>query len=196
MKKPLLLALLFCACAPWLMADNAALVSKAREQIGVTVSYNSGYTVIPYPNGDVPKETGVCTDVVIRAMRTQGLDLQQAVHQDMKANFGRYPKNWGLKTTDRSIDHRRVPNLRTFFTRKGWSLPVTDKPGDYQPGDIVTWNLSGGGVPHIGIVSDRKTASGTPLIIHNIGCGAQEEDCLFSYTLTGHYRPVLKPKAD
>lgn len=185
-----LLSLLFLSCSACLMTDNVALAAKAREQIGVTVSYNGGYQSIPYPNGDVPKETGVCTDVVIRAMRAFGLDLQKAVHEDMKAHFSKYPKNWGLKSTDRSIDHRRVPNLRTFFSRQGWSLPVTKTAADYQPGDLVTWNL-GDAVPHIGIVSDKKTEEGTPLIIHNIGCGTQEEDCLFLYTITGHYRPVL-----
>lgn len=190
MKKSILLSLVFLSCSADLMADNAALASKAREQIGVTLSYNSAYCTMPYPGGDIPKETGVCTDVVIRAMRAFGLDLQKAVHEDMKANFSKYPKIWGLKTTDRNIDHRRVPNLRTFFTRKGWSLPVTKTAADYKPGDLVTWNLAGN-LPHIGIVSDKKTEAGTPLIIHNIGCGAQEEDCLFSFTITGHYRPVL-----
>lgn len=190
MKIPALLTLLFLSCSACLVADNAALAAKAREQIGVTVSYNGGYQSIPYPGGDVPKETGVCTDVVIRAMRAFGLDLQKAVHEDMKAHFSKYPKNWGLKTTDRSIDHRRVPNLRTFFSRRGWSVPITKTAADYKPGDLVTWNL-GGSVPHIGIVSDKKTEEGTPLIIHNIGGGTQEEDCLFLYTITGHYRPVL-----
>ena len=117
MKPAVLLTFLFLSCSACLMADNAALAAKAREQIGVTVSYNGGYQTIPYPNGDVPKETGVCTDVVIRAMRAFGLDLQKAVHEDMKAHFSKYPKLWGLKTTDRSIDHRRVPNLRALFAR-------------------------------------------------------------------------------
>ena len=119
MKPAVLLTFLFLSCSACLMADNAALAAKAREQIGVTVSYNGGYQTIPYPNGDVPKETGVCTDVVIRAMRAFGLDLQKAVHEDMKAHFSKYPKLWGLKTTDRSIDHRRVPNLRAFFCPEG-----------------------------------------------------------------------------
>ncbi|WP_302015406.1 DUF1287 domain-containing protein [uncultured Akkermansia sp.] len=191
MKLTALFSLLFLSCSACLMADNAALAAKAREQIGVTVSYNAGYQSIPYPNGDVPKETGVCTDVVIRAMRAFGLDLQKAVHEDMKAHFSKYPNIWGLKTTDRSIDHRRVPNLRTYFSRQGWSLPITKTAADYQPGDLVTWNLADS-VPHIGIVSDKKTEEGTPLIIHNIGSGTREEDCLFRFTITGHYRPVLK----
>ena len=190
MKPAALLILLFLSCPACLMADNAALAARAREQVGVTVSYNGGYQSIPYPNGDVPLETGVCTDVVIRAMRAFGLDLQKAVHEDMKAHFSKYPKIWGLKTTDRSIDHRRVPNLRTFFARKGWSVPITENAADYEPGDLVTWNLSDS-IPHIGIVSDRKTEEGTPLIIHNVGAGTQEEDFLFSHTITGHYRPVL-----
>lgn len=191
MKFAAALALLFFSCSAFAAGDNAALAAKAREQIGVTTSYNGSYQVIPYPGGDVPQETGVCTDVVIRALRAFGLDLQKAVHEDMKAHFSKYPKNWDLKSTDRNIDHRRVPNLRTFFTRKGWSLPVTQTAADYRPGDLVTWDL-GGGIPHIGIVSDRKTEAGTPLIIHNIGGGTQEEDCLFSFTVTGHYRPVLQ----
>ena len=190
MKIPALLSLLFLSCSASLLADNTALASKAREQVGVTLSYNSGYCTMPYPNGDLPMETGVCTDVVIRAMRAFGLDLQKAVHEDMKANFSKYPKLWGLKTTDRNIDHRRVPNLRTFFTRRGWSLPIPKTPADYQPGDLVTWNLAGN-LPHIGIVSDKKTEEGTPLIIHNVGAGAQEEDFLFFHPVTGHYRPVL-----
>lgn len=142
MKPAALLILLFLSCPACLMADNAALAARAREQVGVTVSYNGGYQSIPYPNGDVPLETGVCTDVVIRVMRAFGLDLQKAVHEDMKAHFSKYPKIWGLKTTDRSIDHRRVPNLRTFFARKGWSVPITENAADYEPGDLVTWNLS------------------------------------------------------
>ncbi len=190
--KPLILPLILLFTAlTTVMADNEALVTKAREQIGVTTSYDPQYRAIPYPGGDVPKNTGVCTDVVIRAMRALGLDLQKAVHEDMRANFSKYPKMWGLKTTDRNIDHRRVPNLQTFFKRKGWSCPVTDKAADYQPGDVVTWNLNAGSLPHIGIVSDKKSPTGTPLIIHNIGAGAQEEDCLFEYTITGHYRPRL-----
>lgn len=190
MKPAALLSFLFLSCSACLMADNAALAAKAREQVGVTVSYNGDYQSIPYPNGDVPLETGVCTDVVIRAMRAFGLDLQKAVHEDMKAHFSKYPKIWGLKTTDRSIDHRRVLNLRTFFARKGWAVPITENAVDYKPGDLVTWNLSDS-IPHIGIVSDRKTKEGTPLIIHNVGSGTQEEDFLFSHTITGHYRPVL-----
>ncbi len=170
------------------------LVESARSQIGVTVSYDPEYRSIPYPNGDVQKETGVCTDVVIRAMRKMGLDLQQAVHEDMEKNFSKYPKLWGLKSTDKNIDHRRVPNLRTFMSRRGWAIPTPQKtssqqePDHYRPGDVVTWMLPGN-LPHIGIVSDRKSPEGVPLVIHNIGRGTQEEDSLFSFPITGHFRP-------
>lgn len=166
------------------------LPELARKQIGVTTSYDGAYEQIPYPGGDVPMERGVCTDVVIRALRGLGFDLQRAVHEDMAAHFAAYPKNWGLKRPDKNIDHRRVPNLRTFFTRKGWALPVTKTPGDYQPGDLVTC-IVGGSLPHIMIVSDRRTAKGEPLIIHNIGAGTQEEEGLFLFPLTGHYRVRL-----
>ena len=168
--------------------NNLALVSAARSQIGVTVRYVPSYQKLAYPNGDVPREQGVCVDVVIRAMRdAKRGDLQQLVHEDMKAHFDAYPKNWGLKTTDRNIDHWRVPNLQCFFKRKGWSLPVSKKPADYQPGDFVTC-LVAGRLPHIMVVSDRKATDGTPLVIHNIGSGTQEENSLFTYPLTGHYR--------
>jgi uncharacterized protein len=169
-----------------------ALVVAARRQIGVTVSYDPAYTRIPYPGGDVPESRGVCTDVVIRALRTQGIDLQQRVHEDMRAHFAAYPQKWRLRGPDRNIDHRRVPNLQTWFTRKSWSIAVTDRAGDYRAGDLVTWMLPGN-LPHIGIVSDRKTMlRGVPLIIHNIGRGTREDDILFDYTITGHYRPVLR----
>ena len=168
--------------------NNLALVSAARSQIGVTVRYVPSYQKLAYPNGDVPREQGVCVDVVIRAMRdAKRGDLQQLVHEDMKAHFDAYPKNWGLKTTDRNIDHRRVPNLQCFFKRKGWALSVTKKASDYQPGDFVTC-LVAGRLPHIMVVSDRKATDGTPLVIHNIGSGTQEENRLFVYPLTGHFR--------
>ncbi|HWW60676.1 MAG TPA: DUF1287 domain-containing protein, partial [Thermoanaerobaculia bacterium] len=137
---------------------------------------------------DVPLETGVCADVIVRAFRRVGLDLQVLVHDDMKANFGKYPNNWGLRRTDANIDHRRVPNLATFFRRKGKSLAVTRRGADYAPGDIVTWRLSSG-VPHIGIVtSTRVPRSDRYLVVHNIGSGAQSEDVLFAFEVTGHYR--------
>ena len=168
-----------------LQADT--LVTAAREQVGVTLSYDPAYRRLGYPNGDVPLNTGVCTDVVIRALREQGLDLQQAVHQDMRANFRLYPKNWGLSRPDSNIDHRRVPNLMTWFKRQGWALPLGQDAERYRPGDIVTWDL-GGGLTHIGIISDRQAGSGVPLVLHNIGRGTQEEDILFSFKITGHYR--------
>lgn len=191
MSKPLLLCL-FLTLAGCLHADNR-LPALARQQIGVTVEYDPSYVSLKYPGGDVPQDRGVCTDVVIRALRQLNFDLQKEVHEDMKKNFSAYPsrKNWGLKRPDKNIDHRRVPNLQTFFKRKGWSLPVSQNPADYQPGDIVTC-LLGGTLPHIMIVSDRKNEDGVPLIIHNIGAGTQEEDDLFTYELTGHYRPKLK----
>ena len=162
------------------------VVEGAKRQVGVTRSYDPAYRRLAYPNGDVPLHTGVCTDVVIRAYRHAGTDLQVLVHEDMKRNFRAYPKHWGLRAPDRNIDHRRVPNLATFFKRKGTSLSVTRNARDYRAGDVVTWRLSSG-VPHIGIVSD-VVRGGRPLIVHNIGAGTQHEDVLFAYELTGHYR--------
>lgn len=166
------------------------LSNAAIELTKDKVIYDPSYVKIPYPNGDVPAGRGVCTDVVIRAYRKLGIDLQKEVHEEMKANFSKYPnqKRWGLKTTDRNIDHRRVPNLQVFFSRKGVVKKITDKAEDYLPGDIVTWDL-GGGITHIGIVIDRKSADGKrPLIVHNIGRGQVAEDCLFSFKITGHYQ--------
>ncbi|MBQ8516507.1 MAG: DUF1287 domain-containing protein [Akkermansia sp.] len=171
-------------------AANSRLPELARKQIGVTVNYDPDYTVLPYPGGDVPMERGVCTDVVIRALRELGLDLQKAVHEDMRSNFAAYPKLWGLKRPDRNIDHRRVPNLQTYFRRRGWELPITENPADYQPGDIVTCRIDAA-LFHIMIVSERKAPDGTPCIIHNIGAGTQEEEGLFFFPLTGHYRVRL-----
>lgn len=166
------------------------LVVSARKQIGVTVSYDPAYTSLDYPNGDVPAERGVCTDVVIRAMR-DGLakDLQKLVHEDMAANFSAYPKNWGLKRPDKNIDHRRVPNLKAWFKRKGYQLPLpaAGESSKFLPGDIVTCTVPPN-LPHVMIVSDKKTDAGVPLVIHNIGGGAAEEDMLFRFPLTGHYR--------
>ena len=170
-------------------AGDNNLAVLARQQIGVTVEYNPSYEKLSYPGGDVPMERGVCTDVVIRALRLKGIDLQKEVHEDMSRHFSAYPKNWGLKRPDRNIDHRRVPNLQVYFTRRGWSLPVTDNPADYKPGDIVTCRVQSGR-PHIMIVSDRATLSGIPMVIHNLGNGTQENPQLFTFTLTGHYRPI------
>lgn len=164
------------------LADSAFILTKQR------VTYDPAYFRIDYPNGDVPSDKGVCTDVVIRAYRKLGIDLQKEVHEDMKANFGKYPKNWGLTSTDRNIDHRRVPNLMTFFSRHGTTKKISQDSGDYLPGDIVCWNL-GGGITHIGIVSKKKAFGGKRhLIIHNIGAGQVLEDCLFSYKIIGHYQ--------
>lgn len=138
--------------------------------------------------GDVPKTTGVCTDVVIRAFRLIDIDLQQAVHEDMKVNFSEYPKLWGLSTTDKNIDHRRVPNLMTYFDRQGWSINASDSSHHFNPGDIVAWNL-GGGLTHIGIVTTKRSENGIPLILHNIGSGQVLEDILFDFSIIGHYRP-------
>lgn len=155
---------------------------------GQKVIYDPSYFRISYPNGDVPSGKGVCTDVIVRAYRKLGIDLQQEVHEDMKANFSRYPAKWGLSCPDRNIDHRRVPNLMTFFERHGEVKPISESPRDYQPGDIVCWNL-GGAITHIGIVVNRKSADGKrPLIVHNIGAGQVMEDCLFDFKIIGHYR--------
>lgn len=167
--------------------DPGKFVTEARKQIGVTLTYDPAYRTLSYPGGDVPLESGVCTDVVIRALRPQGLDLQKAVHEDMQAAFSKYPQSWGLHRPDKNIDHRRVPNLMTYFKRQGWSQPLSNDPADYLPGDVVAWDL-GGGITHIGIVADSKTNRDRPLILHNIGSGAQEEDILFSFKIIGHYR--------
>lgn len=164
------------------LADSALVLTKYK------VTYDPAYRVISYPNGDVPANKGVCTDVVIRAYRKLGIDLQKEVHEDMKANFARYPKKWGLSGPDKNIDHRRVPNLMTFFTRHGVVKKITTNPADYQPGDIVCWDL-GGGITHIGLVSRKKSPDGRRyLMVHNIGNGQILEDCLFSYTIIGHYQ--------
>lgn len=170
-------------------ATNAQrLVAAARRQVGVTLRYDPAYTVLAFPNGDVDRVKGVCTDVVIRAFRDAfALDLQALVNADMRANFGAYPKNWGLGRPDRNIDHRRVPNLATFWRRQKAAVPVTDVAADWRPGDIFT-QMVGGRLPHTGIVSDRKNTTGTPLVIHNIGGGTREEDALFAHPLTGHFR--------
>jgi len=163
-------------------------VEAARLQIGKTVLYDSRYRLLDYPNGDLPVDRGVCTDVIIRAMRDAfNLDLQKLVHEDMKMNFSEYPHQWGLESPDKNIDHRRVPNLQTFFKRRGWSLNISDDPEGYRPGDIVTCIVPPHR-PHIMIVSNKKGSDGIPFVIHNIGAGVQEEDRLFEFELTGHYR--------
>jgi uncharacterized protein YijF (DUF1287 family) len=182
-------AMLF-ACTAAFAFSPERFVRDARTQVGQTLYYDPAYVGISYPMGDIPIIRGVCTDVIIRALRHQGVDLQQSVHEDMRENFHLYPNSprWGLKRPDKNIDHRRVLNLQRYFERRGYA--VSDKT--FLPGDIVTWNLRPQ-MEHIGIVSDRKDPSGQrPLIIHNIGQGTQEEDMLNDYTITGHYRIVQK----
>jgi hypothetical protein len=165
------------------------VLESAIRQTETTTGYTQDYFSIPYPNGDVPAETGACTDVVIRAFRNAGVDLQKEVHEDMKANFGEYPQKWGLAKPDTNIDHRRVPNLQAYFTRERKALPLEGRSGDFRPGDVVSWDLDGKGMTHIGIVShvvDENTRR--PMIIHNIGAGTRLEDRLFDWKITGHYR--------
>jgi uncharacterized protein len=166
------------------------LVAAAVERAQHVVRYEPAYVGIPYPGGDVPADTGVCTDEVIRTYRAVGIDLQKEVHDDMKKNFSEYPRIGAkpAKRPDTNIDHRRVPNLMVFFSRKGETLAITERAEDYAPGDLVTWDL-GGEVPHIGIVVDQKTPTGGHyMIMHNIGRGPKIEDVLFSWKITGHYR--------
>jgi uncharacterized protein YijF (DUF1287 family) len=187
-----IVALLSCShvCATASPADvfSRRLVEAARERTLRQETYDGTYRRIPYPLGDVPDHLGVCTDLVVRAYRRLGVDLQALVHQDMTKSFRSYPAAWGLKAPDPNIDHRRVPNLQVFFARHGKSLAVSDVPTRYLPGSLVTWRLPGN-LPHIGIVSDQ-IVPGTrrPRIIHNIGAGPVEDDILFSYPITGHYR--------
>lgn len=192
MKRLLIFSLLgIVPCVAWAqdeffktLADSAATLTRQQ------VTYDPQYFSIDYPNGDVPANKGVCTDVIIRAYRKVGIDLQKEVHEDIRSDFSAYPKNWGLKKPDKNIDHRRVPNLMTYFERQKAKLGITDKASDYKPGDIVCWNL-GGGILHIGIVVNQKSADGKRnLIVHNIGAGQVLEDMLFSYKIIGHYRFV------
>ena len=164
------------------------LSNAALSIIDPDVIYTPAYVGIKYPNGDVPAKTGVCTDVIIRAYRKLGIDLQKEVHEDMKANFVLYPKTWGLKSTDKNIDHRRVPNLEVFFGRKGEKLKFTQNASEYETGDLVTWMINGK-MPHIGIVTHKKSADGKRnLIVHNVEGGQVLEDCLFSWKIVGHFR--------
>jgi uncharacterized protein YijF (DUF1287 family) len=162
------------------------IIQSAYTQVGVTLRYDPSYVSIPFPGGDVPIDRGVCTDVIIRAYRSIGVDLQLLVNQDMRKAFPAYPRKWGLSRPDPNIDHRRVDNLAVFFARQGQSLPISKDASDYKAGDLVTWRLPDGR-PHIGIISDRS-ADGRPLLVHNIGAGAKVEDILFTFTITGHYR--------
>lgn len=182
-----MLLLLFSASAS-ADADVERLLDAARVQVGVTTEYDPAYVRLDYPGGDVPIDRGVCSDVVIRALRGIDIDLQVEVNRDMRAHFRSYPALWGLKRTDTNIDHRRVPNLETWFARSGKSVPISTDAIDYLPGDFVSWRLDGG-LPHIGIVSAQRSADRQrPLIIHNIGSGARIEDVLFAWKVNGHYR--------
>ena len=163
------------------------LVDAAVAQTRTAVTYDGSYRRIPYPGGDVPANIGVCTDVVVRAYRQIGVDLQVKVHEDMRRAFRSYPALWGMRGPDTNIDHRRVPNLQTFFRRAGAELPRSTNPDAYRPGDVVSWMLPGN-LPHIGIVIDQRTSGGVPLVVHNIGRGPEIEDILFRYAITGHYR--------
>lgn len=193
--KPALFALLLLTSAVLAIAQStrpvqqeftSRLVAAAIERTHHSVRYVSDYVRIPYPGGDVPADTGVCTDEIIRIYHAVGIDLQKEVHQDMLRNFSAYPRKWQRKA-DTNIDHRRVPNLMVFFARKGSVLPITRRAQDYSPGDIVAWDL-GGGITHIGIVVDRIGSSGHYMVVHNIGRGPQLEDVLFDWKIIGHYR--------
>lgn len=167
--------------------SKKTLSDHAIELTNKEVIYDPSYFSIDYPNGDVPEGKGVCTDVIIRVYRQMNIDLQKLVHEDMKANFKDYPQIWGLNTTDKNIDHRRVPNLMRFFKRMNTELPITNNSDDYKPGDVVAWRLSNG-MTHIGVVVDLKSSDGKrPLIVHNIGAGQVIEDCLFDFKIIGHY---------
>ncbi len=190
MKKIKFILLLFC-CNICISQSDVQVLNLSQAALQLTnqkVTYDPSYFSIDYPNGDVPSGKGVCTDVVIRAYRKLGTDLQKEVHEDMKANFSLYPKIWGLKSTDKNIDHRRVPNLMTYFKRQGVEKPITKNANDYLPGDVVCWNLRGA-ITHIGIVVNKKSKDGKRnLIVHNIGAGQVLEDCLFDFKIIGHYR--------
>lgn len=180
--------ILFISLASQAMQAQKSLSDAALALTQSNITYDPSYFSIAYPNGDVPVGKGVCTDVVIRAYRQLGIDLQMLVHEDMKVNFNKYPNNWGLNKTDTNIDHRRVPNLMMFFKRHKAEKPITKNPDDYKPGDIVCWGL-GNGLTHIGIVVDKKSEDEKRnLIVHNIGGGQVLADCLFDFKIIGHYR--------
>ncbi|HEU4765820.1 MAG TPA: DUF1287 domain-containing protein [Pyrinomonadaceae bacterium] len=175
------------------LPDNASpqlkqMLEGAIAQAGVTTGYDPAYVALEYPGGDVPENTGVCSDVVVRAFRKAGVDLQKSVHEDMKAARSEYPNKWGANAPDKNIDHRRVLNLMTYFTRRGKSLPISNNASDFQPGDVVSWELTNG-IDHIGIVTNMLSESADRyLIVHNIGAGTRIEDVMFAWTIKGHYR--------
>ncbi len=185
----LIIAVASVAIAQEIASSSAdRLVEAAIERTTRRVIYDGSYRGIDYPGGDVPDSIGVCTDLIIRAYRAIGVDLQKDVHEDMTVAFDLYPTIWGLSRPDKNIDHRRVPNLQTFFRRSGELLRVTDEANDYTTGDLVTWVLPGN-LPHIGIVTHERSRDGErSLIVHNIGRGPEIEDVLFDYPITGHYR--------
>jgi uncharacterized protein YijF (DUF1287 family) len=165
-----------------------SVIDDALDQTHYTVGYDPSYVKLEYPGGDVPRETGVCADVIIRAFRKGGVDLQKEVHEDMARNFSAYPTKWGLPTPDSNIDHRRVLNLMTYFQRQGRAALITSDPADYSPGDVVAWDLDHN-LPHIGLVVNVKPEGGRRfLIVHNVGGGARLEDVMFSWKIIGHYR--------
>jgi len=191
-RAALLLLLLTLSPSFAAQRDTAGdLVAAAIAQTHARVSYDGSYRRIPYPGGDVPETIGVCTDVVIRAYRRIGIDLQVKVHEDMAGAFASYPQLWGMAGPDTNIDHRRVPNLQTFLRRAGAELPASRVPKGYRAGDLVTWRLPGN-LPHIGIVTGQTSATGTPLVVHNIGRGPEVEDVLLAFPITGHYRYGLE----
>lgn len=187
MYRTLLATLMLLIALP-AQAGDGRLMQAAKDRLRADVRYDPAYVRLEYPNGDVPADTGVCTDVIIRSYRAAyDFDFQKAVHEDMRAEFSAYPKIWGLTRADKNIDHRRVPNLEAYLKRQGADLPISKKASDYAAGDLVTWRLPGN-LPHIGIVSENKSRAGTPLIIHNIGAGPSEDDILFEYKINGHFR--------
>jgi len=197
-KKILLIGLLLCTQVAFSQNFELDVVEAALERTNHNVRYDGRYLSIPYPNGDVPANIGVCTDVIVRTYRAIGTDFQQLVHEDMVANFEAYPSKriWGLSRTDKNIDHRRVPNLQAFLSRHGEVLAVSNDASDYKAGNIVTWMLPGN-LPHIGLITNKISAlTGNPMVVHNIGAGPKLDDVLFSYSMTGHYRYIPAKYSD
>tara|TARA_B110000003_G_scaffold104017_1_gene106189 strand:+ start:1922 stop:2497 length:576 start_codon:yes stop_codon:yes gene_type:complete len=188
MKKLILILFISASAQSQINLDSNKISDSAIQIIDSTIEYVPGWVDIPYPNGDVNPETGVCSDVVIRAFRKFGYDLQEKIHIDMTNNFESYPNYWGHSKPDNNIDHRRVYNQMRFFKRMGNEIEISNNPDDYLPGDVVSWNL-GGNTTHIGIVVNKKSNDGIRnMIVHNIGSGQVLEDVLFNYDIIGHYR--------